>query len=47
MEDSKTSSWKPTGTTTNNEKLNRPYLRITKGRARGWWTTSLVIEHIN
>jgi len=46
-DDSKTSSWKPTGTTTNNEKLSRSSLKITSGRARGWLITSLAIEHIN
>jgi len=36
MDDSKMSSWKPTGTTMNNEKLSRQYLKTTSGRARGW-----------
>jgi len=46
MDDSKTCSWKPTGTTTDNEKLSRPCLRTTSRRARGCSTTSLTIEHL-
>jgi len=47
MVDSKMNSWKPTGTTTNNEKLSSLFLKITKERAREGLITSLAIEHIN
>jgi len=46
-DDSKMSSWRPTGTSMDNGKQSQPCLKTTSGRMSGGWTISLVTGHIN